>query len=74
MAHVLCVLYHDPVDGYPPTYARDDVAKTANLKLAITAGIGSDYVDLQAAIDRGISVAVGQRETDGLSTARSLTG
>ena len=141
MAHVLCVLYDDPVDGYPPKYARDDVpkidhypggqstptpkaidftpgqllgsvsgelglrkflednghkltvtsdkdgpdstferelptadivisqpfwpayltaeriAKAPNLKLAITAGIGSDHVDLQAAIDRGITVA-----------------
>jgi len=141
MAHVLCVLYDDPVDGYPPKYARDDVpkidhypggqstptpkridftpgqllgsvsgelglrkfleakghrltvtsskdgpesvferllptadivisqpfwpayltqeriAKAPNLKLAITAGIGSDHVDLQAAIDRAITVA-----------------
>ena len=141
MAHVLCVLYDDPVDGYPPEYARDDIpridhypggfttptpkqidftpgqllgsvsgelglrsflenashrltvtsdkdgpdstferelptadvvisqpfwpayltaeriAKAPNLKLAITAGIGSDHVNLQAAIDRGITVA-----------------
>ena len=141
MAKVLCVLYDDPVDGYPPVYARDDIpkieryydgqttptpeaidftpgellgcvsgelglrkfleerghelvvtsdkdgpdsvferelpdaevvisqpfwpayltaeriAKAPNLKLAITAGIGSDHVDLQAAIDAGITVA-----------------
>ncbi len=141
MANVLCVLYDDPVDGYPPSYARDGVpriasyaggtstptpeaidftpgellgsvsgelglrrfleerghqltvtsdkdgpdsafeqalpeaeivisqpfwpayltaeriAKAPNLKLAITAGIGSDHVDLEAAIDRGITVA-----------------
>jgi formate dehydrogenase len=141
MAKVLCVLYPDPVGGYPPTYARDDIpvlsgypdgqtlptptaidfipgqllgcvsgelglrpfleaaghtlvvtsdkggpdsvfdkelpdadvvisqpfwpayltaeriAEAANLKLAITAGIGSDHVDLNAAIDRGITVA-----------------
>src|SRR5215813_3171428 len=25
MANVLCVLYEDPVDGYPPAYARDEV-------------------------------------------------
>ena len=31
--------------------------KRPNLKLAITAGIGSDHVDLAAAIDRGITVA-----------------
>jgi formate dehydrogenase len=137
---VLCVLYDDPVDGYPTTYARADlpkldhypngqtlptpqavdfapgellgsvsgelglrrylednghtltvtsdkdgadstfdrelvdadivvsqpfwpayltaerIAKAPQLKLAITAGIGSDHVDLQAAIDRGITV------------------
>src|SRR5687768_6200082 len=141
MAHVLCVLYDDPVDGYPTHYPRDEVptidsypggqttptpkaidftpgqllgsvsgelglrrfledaghrltvtsdkdgpdpvferelptadvvisqpfwpayltaeriAKAPNLKLAITAGIGSDHVDLQAAIDRGMTVA-----------------
>jgi formate dehydrogenase len=141
MAKVLCVLYDDPVDGYPKSYARDDIpqitsypggqtapapqavdftpghllgsvsgelglrrfleedghtlvvtsdkegpdsaferelpdadvvisqpfwpayltreriAKAKNLKLAITAGIGSDHVDLQAASEAGITVA-----------------
>src|ERR671923_2972489 len=141
MATVLCVLYDDPVDGYPPSYARGDIpriesyyggqttptpervdftpgellgcvsgelglreflegrghrllvtsdkdgpesrferelpeadvvisqpfwpayltaeriAKAPNLKLAITAGIGSDHVDLRAAIGAGITVA-----------------
>jgi len=141
MAKILAVLYPDPVDGYPKTYARDDVpkidhypdghtvpnpqsidfkpgqllgsvsgelglrkylegqghtlvvtsdkdgpnsvferelpdadivisqpfwpayltkerlAKAKNLKLAITAGIGSDHIDLQAAMDKGITVA-----------------
>jgi formate dehydrogenase len=27
MAKVLCVLYDDPVDGYPPAYARDGIPK-----------------------------------------------
>lgn len=141
MAKVLCVLYDDPVDGYPPNYARDGVpkiegyadgqtaptpsaidftpgelvgsvsgelglrsfleaaghelvvtsdkdgadstferelpdadvvisqpfwpayltaeriAKAPSLKLAITAGIGSDHVDLDAAIANDITVA-----------------
>jgi formate dehydrogenase len=141
MAKILCVLYDDPVDGYPPAYPRDDIpkierypdgqstptpesidftpgellgcvsgelglrkfledaghelvvtsdkdregsefdkhlpdaevvisqpfwpayltaeriAKAPNLKMAITAGIGSDHVDLQAAMDNGITVA-----------------
>jgi len=141
MAKILCVLYDDPVDGYPKSYARDDIpklagyaggqtlptpkaidfkpgellgsvsgelglrkflesqghtlvvtsdkdgpnsvferelpdadivisqpfwpaylteeriAKAKKLKLAITAGIGSDHVDLEAAADRGITVA-----------------
>src|ERR1700710_317054 len=26
MANVVCVLYDDPVEGYPPTYARDEVS------------------------------------------------
>ncbi|MEK7247036.1 MAG: NAD-dependent formate dehydrogenase, partial [Chloroflexota bacterium] len=29
MAKVLCVLYDDPVDGYPQSYARDDIPKIA---------------------------------------------
>jgi formate dehydrogenase len=141
MATILCVLYHDPVDGYPPDYPRDEIPKiekypdgqttptpesidftpgellgcvsgelglrkfledaghalivtsdkdgpdsefeqrlpeadvvisqpfwpayltreriekAPNLKLAITAGIGSDHVDLQAAMDAGMTVA-----------------
>ena len=141
MAKVVCVLYDDPVGGYPKSYARDDIpklerypdgqtlptpekidfkpgellgsvsgelglrkflegqghtllvtsdkdgpdsvferelpdadivisqpfwpayltaeriAKASKLKLAITAGIGSDHIDLQAAIERGITVA-----------------
>jgi formate dehydrogenase len=141
MAHVLCVLYDDPVDGYPPAYARDEIprierypggittptprgidftpgellgsvsgelglrrfleagghrftvtsdkdgpdsvferelpeadvvisqpfwpayltaeriAKAPRLKLAVTAGIGSDHVDLDAAIAHGVTVA-----------------
>jgi formate dehydrogenase len=140
VATILCVLYDDPVDGYPAEYARDDIptierypdgqttptpeaidftpgqllgsvsgelglrkfledrghtlvvtsdkdgpdseferrlpeadvvisqpfwpayltaeriAKAPNLKLALTAGIGSDHVDLQAAMDNGITV------------------
>ena len=27
MANVLCVLYDDPVSGYPPSYPRDDIPK-----------------------------------------------
>ncbi|GAA1274631.1 formate dehydrogenase [Planotetraspora silvatica] len=141
MAKVLCVLYDDPTDGYPTTYARDDlpvidaypggqtlptpktvdftpghllgsvsgelglrrfleerghtlvvtsdkegadsvfdrelpdtdvvisqpfwpayltaerIAKAPKLKLAVTAGIGSDHVDLDAAIAHGVTVA-----------------
>src|SRR5262249_39635884 len=33
------------------------IAKAKKLKLAITAGIGSDHVDLEAAIKQGITVA-----------------
>jgi len=141
MAKVLCVLYDDPIDGYPKSYARDDIpkitgypggqttptpkaidftpgellgsvsgelglrkfleglghtyvvtsdkdgansvldreivdaevvisqpfwpayitaeriARAPNLKLAITAGIGSDHVDLAAAAANGLTVA-----------------
>ena len=42
---------------WPAYLTAERIAKAKNLKLALTAGIGSDHVDLQAAIDRGITVA-----------------
>ncbi|MEA3060826.1 MAG: formate dehydrogenase [Sphingomonadales bacterium] len=42
---------------WPAYLTRERIAKAAKLKLAVTAGIGSDHVDLQAAIERGITVA-----------------
>jgi formate dehydrogenase len=42
---------------WPAYLTADRIAKAPNLKLAVTAGIGSDHVDLDAAIDAGITVA-----------------
>jgi formate dehydrogenase len=42
---------------WPAYLTAERIANAPNLKLAITAGIGSDHVDLDAAIDRGITVA-----------------
>src|SRR4051812_41464389 len=42
---------------WPAYLTAERIAKAPKLKLAITAGIGSDHVDLQAAIDAGITVA-----------------
>ena len=42
---------------WPAYLTKERIAKAKNLKLAITAGIGSDHVDLEAAMDRGITVA-----------------
>ena len=42
---------------WPAYLTADRIARAPNLKLAITAGIGSDHVDLAAAIDRRITVA-----------------
>ena len=41
---------------WPAYLTAERIAKSPNLKLAITAGIGSDHVDLQAAINRDITV------------------
>ena len=41
---------------WPAYLTAERIAKAPKLKLAITAGIGSDHVDLQAAIDHGITV------------------
>jgi len=41
---------------WPAYLTAERIAKAPRLKLAITAGIGSDHVDLQAAIDRGLTV------------------
>jgi formate dehydrogenase len=42
---------------WPAYLTAERIAEAPNLKLAITAGIGSDHVDLQAAIDAGVTVA-----------------
>ena len=42
---------------WPAYLTAERISKAPKLKLAVTAGIGSDHVDLQAAIDRGITVA-----------------
>ena len=42
---------------WPAYLTAERIAKAPKLKLALTAGIGSDHVDLQAAIDRKITVA-----------------
>ena len=42
---------------WPAYMTAERIAKAPRLRLIITAGIGSDHTDLQAAIDRGITVA-----------------
>ena len=42
---------------WPAYLTAERIAKAPKLKLALTAGIGSDHVDLQAAIDANITVA-----------------
>ncbi len=42
---------------WPAYLTRERITKAPNLKLAVTAGIGSDHVDIDAAIEHGITVA-----------------
>ncbi len=42
---------------WPAYLTAERIKKAPNLRLAITAGIGSDHVDLQAAIDNNVTVA-----------------
>jgi formate dehydrogenase len=42
---------------WPAYLTPERLAIATNLKLAVTAGIGSDHVDLAAAVERGITVA-----------------
>lgn len=42
---------------WPAYLTAERIAKAKKLKLALTAGIGSDHVDLKAAAERGITVA-----------------
>jgi formate dehydrogenase len=42
---------------WPAYLTAERIAKAPNLKLALTAGIGSDHVDLAAAIERNLTVA-----------------
>ncbi|MDU0462343.1 NAD-dependent formate dehydrogenase [Staphylococcus ureilyticus] len=41
---------------YPAYMTRERLEKAPNLKLAITAGVGSDHVDLKAASERNVGV------------------
>ena len=41
---------------WPAYLTKDRIEKSPNLKLAITAGIGSDHVDLQSAIENNLTV------------------
>lgn len=42
---------------WPAYLTAERIARAPKLKLALTAGIGSDHVDLQAAMERGVTVA-----------------
>src|SRR5689334_23119778 len=42
---------------WPAYMTRDRIARAKKLKMIVTAGIGSDHTDLQAAMDRGLTVA-----------------
>ena len=42
---------------WPACLSAERIAKAHNLKLVITAGVGSDHIDLEAAAKRGITVA-----------------
>lgn len=42
---------------FPAYITRERIAKAPNLKLCVTAGVGSDHVDLDAANERKITVA-----------------
>ncbi len=42
---------------WPGYLTAERIANAPNLKIAVTAGIGSDHVDLDAAIDSGVTVA-----------------
>jgi formate dehydrogenase len=42
---------------WPAYMTRECIAKAPKLKMILTAGIGSDHTDLQAAMERGITVA-----------------
>ena len=41
---------------FPYYLTRERIESAPNLKMAITAGIGSDHVDLQAAMDHKVDV------------------
>lgn len=42
---------------WPAYLTKERIVKAKKLKLALTAGVGSDHVDLEAAINHGITVA-----------------
>ena len=55
MAKIVCVLYDDPVDGYPPAYARDDIPKIEKYPDGQTTPTPSaiDFSPAERATERG---------------------
>lgn len=49
----------DDITDMLSPWRRARIEKAPNLKLAVTAGIGSDHVDLHAAADHGMTVGEG---------------
>ena len=42
---------------YPAYMTKERIEKAKNLKLIITAGVGSDHIDIAAAMDKKLTVA-----------------
>lgn len=42
---------------HPAYITKERIAKAKNLELLVTAGVGSDHIDLHAAADKGLTVS-----------------
>ena len=60
MAKIVCVLYDDPIDGFPTSYARDDLPRIdhypgGQTALAVYALLKSGVSTRDQAVQRGIA-------------------
>ena len=69
MAKIICVLYDDPVDGYPKTYARDDVPQPRFIQTARPCRRPRRSISSPGALLGSVSGELGLRKYLGSPTA-----
>ena len=72
MSKVLCVLFDDPVTGYPTTYARDDFAQPERYPDGQTLPTPKG-IDFKPGLDGNIEIVLGKCRSRSVGRRRFLS-